>query len=55
VPRERSSKPVWRSADVPAFASVSLIAGSREVKKATIFSTRTAAPCRTSNASTCWM
>ena len=49
-----SSKP--RSARRrPGLRRVSLIAGSREVKKVTIFSTRTVAPCRTSNASICWM
>jgi hypothetical protein len=49
-----SSKFTYRRADVPALTSVSLVAGSREVKKVTSFSTRTADPWRTSNVSTCW-
>ena len=53
--RTRRAKSVCRAADVAAFTSVSLTAGSREVKNVTIFSTRVGSPWRTSKARTCWM
>ena len=48
-------KSVCRATDVAAFTSVSLTAGSRDVKNVTSFSTRVASPWRTSKARTCWM
>ncbi len=50
-----AGKSLWRAADLAALSSVSLTAGSRDVEKGTIFSTRVASPWRTSKARTCWM
>ena len=48
-------KSVCRATDVAAFTSVSLTAGSRDVKNVTSFSTRVGSPWRMSKVSTCWM
>ena len=49
------SNPEWRDADFAASASVSLIAGSREVKNVTSFSTRVGVPSCRSKTNTWWM